>query len=53
MLKNRCNPLNLDDFSSLEQERRSLLQQTETLKAQKKFKVELKPYSMVMYEYQL
>ncbi|SDZ88325.1 seryl-tRNA synthetase [Selenomonas ruminantium] len=35
MLKNRCNPLNLDDFSSLEQERRSLLQQTETLKAER------------------
>ena len=32
MLANRHNPLNLDDFSSLEQERRSLLQQTETLK---------------------
>ncbi len=35
MLKNRCNSLNLDDFSSLEQERRSLLQQTETLKAER------------------
>lgn len=35
MLKNRCNPLNLDDFSALEQERRSLLQQTETLKAER------------------
>ena len=35
MLKNRCNPLNLDDFTELEQKRRSLLQETETLKSQR------------------
>ena len=35
MLANRHNPLNLDDFSALEQQRRSLLQETETLKAER------------------
>ncbi|MCR5757050.1 MAG: serine--tRNA ligase [Selenomonas sp.] len=35
MLANRHNPLKLDDFTALEQERRSLLQQTETLKAER------------------
>ncbi|MBQ2136425.1 MAG: serine--tRNA ligase, partial [Selenomonas sp.] len=35
MLQNRHNPLNLDDFSALEQQRRSLLQETETLKAER------------------
>ena len=35
MLVNRHNPLNLDDFSALEQQRRSLLQETETLKAER------------------
>ena len=35
MLKNRNNPLNLDDFAELEQKRRSLLQDTENLKSQR------------------
>ena len=35
MLKNRNNPLNLDDFTELEQKRRSLLQDTENLKSQR------------------
>ena len=40
-----------DDENNFDQQ--PIAPQTETLKAQKKFKVELKPYSMVMYEYQL
>ena len=35
MLKNRCNPLNLDDFADLDKRRRELLQETETLKSQR------------------
>ena len=35
MLKNRCNPLNLDDFEGIEKRRRELLQETETLKSQR------------------
>jgi len=35
MLKNRNNPLNLDDFVELDKKRRELLQQTEELKAER------------------
>ena len=35
MLKNRCNPLNLDDFEGLDKRRRALLQETETLKSER------------------
>ncbi|MBP7250426.1 MAG: serine--tRNA ligase, partial [Selenomonas sp.] len=35
MLKNRCNPLNLDDFEMLDKKRRELLNQTETLKSER------------------
>ena len=35
MLKNRCNPLNLDDFADFDKRRRELLQETETLKSQR------------------
>ena len=35
MLKNRHNPLELDDFAELEKKRRELLQETESLKSQR------------------
>ena len=35
MLKNRCNPLNLDDFEGLDKKRRELLQESEALKSQR------------------
>lgn len=35
MLKNRHNPLNLDDFAELEKKRRELLQETESLKSER------------------
>ena len=35
MLKNRCNPLNLDDFEGLDKKRRDLLQESEALKSQR------------------
>ena len=35
MLKNRCNPLNLDDFAELDRKRRDLLQETEALKSRR------------------
>ena len=35
MLKNRHNPLDLDDFAELEKKRRELLQETESLKSQR------------------
>ena len=35
MLKNRNNPLNLDNFAELEQKRRNLLNEAEQLKTQR------------------
>lgn len=35
MLKNRCNPLSLDDFEGLEQRRRGILGEAEALKGQR------------------